>query len=56
MHYAKGIGYFVGIIIIILGIYWSASSNTTVGAYAGIIAIILGIIIIWQVRKIGRNK
>jgi flagellar motor component MotA len=56
MGYARGVGYFVGILVIILGLIFRMQSASTSGTITGIITIIVGIIIIWIVRKIGKTQ
>ena len=53
MGYARGVGYFVGILIIILGLIIRMQSASTSGIITGIIIVIVGIIFISFVRKIG---
>jgi hypothetical protein len=56
MGYARGVGYFVGILIIILGLIFRIQSASTSGTITGIITIIVGIIFISFVRKIGKTQ
>lgn len=56
MGYARGVVYFIGILIIITGLYFIISASSIIGALTGIIGMALGIIFIWKVRKIGKQE
>jgi hypothetical protein len=56
MGYGRGVGYFVGILIIILGLIFRMQSASTSGIIIGIIIVIVGIIFISFLRKIGKTQ
>jgi len=56
MDYVRGATYVLGILIIISGLYFLISANSIIGVLPGMTGLVLGIIIIWKVRKSGKQE
>jgi uncharacterized membrane protein HdeD (DUF308 family) len=56
MGYVRGVVFFFGIVIIIMGLFFMMLAGSLAGVLTGIIAIIVGIIFIWKVRKSAKEE
>jgi drug/metabolite transporter (DMT)-like permease len=56
MDYVRGATYVLGILIIISGLYFLISASNIIGVLLGMTGLVLGIVIIWKVRKSGKQE
>jgi hypothetical protein len=56
MDYVRGASYVFGILIIIVGLYFLISASSIIGVLPGMTGLVLGIVIIWKVRKSGKQE